>query len=121
MKTASGVPYTIPATHEITIRDLLRHTSGLTYQWNSDLGPMYKDANVASGILPYDGTIGDSVQPLAKVPLLFNPGTRIFEPLDMKDTFFFPPVTIPFAAQRNSSVAVPDSIPARRTTRGSAR
>ena len=47
MKTASGVPYTIPATHEITIRDLLRHTSGLTYQWNSDLGPMYKDANVA--------------------------------------------------------------------------
>lgn len=86
MKTTSGVPYTIPATHEITIRDLLRHTSGLTYQWNSDLGPMYKDANVASGILPYDGTIGDSVQPPAKVPLLFNPGTRIFEPLDMKDT-----------------------------------
>jgi len=39
MKTASGVPCTIPATHEITIRDLLRHTSGLTYQWNSDLGP----------------------------------------------------------------------------------
>lgn len=120
MKTASGVHYTIPATHEITIRDLLRHTSGLTYQWNSDLGPMYKDANVASGIMPYDGTIGDSVKRLATVPLLFNPGerweyslsidvlgrlievvsgmpldeffrTRIFEPLDMKDTFFFPP------------------------------
>jgi CubicO group peptidase (beta-lactamase class C family) len=99
---------------------LLRHTSGLTYQWNSDLGPMYKDANVASGILPYDDTIDDCVQRLAKVPLLFNPGerweyslsidvlarlievvsgmpldeffrTRIFEPLDMKDTFFFPP------------------------------
>jgi CubicO group peptidase (beta-lactamase class C family) len=120
MKTASGVPYTIPATHEITIRDLLRHTSGLTYQWNSDLGPMYKDANVASGLLPYDGTIGDSVKHLATVPLRFNPGerweyslsvdvlgrlievvsgmpldeffsTRIFEPLGMKDTFFFPP------------------------------
>jgi CubicO group peptidase (beta-lactamase class C family) len=71
MKTASGVPYTIPAAHEITIRDLLRHTSGLTYQWNSDLGPMYKDANVASGLLPYDGTIGDSVKRLATVPLLF--------------------------------------------------
>jgi CubicO group peptidase (beta-lactamase class C family) len=76
MKTASGVPYTIPATHEITIRDLLRHTSGLTYQWNSDLGPTYKDANVASGLLPYDGTIGDSVKRLATVPLLFNPGER---------------------------------------------
>jgi CubicO group peptidase (beta-lactamase class C family) len=120
MKTASGVPYTIPATREITIRDLLRHTSGLTYQWNSDLGPMYKDANVAHGILPYDGTIGDSVKHLAALPLLFNPGdrweyslgvdvlgrlvevasgmpldeffrTRIFEPLGMKDTYFFPP------------------------------
>jgi CubicO group peptidase (beta-lactamase class C family) len=120
MKTASGVPYTIPATHEITIRDLLRHTSGLTYQWNTDLGPMYKEANVASGLLPYNGTIGDSVKRLATVPLLFNPGdrweyslsvdvlgrlievvsgmpldeffrTRIFEPLGMKDTFFFVP------------------------------
>jgi CubicO group peptidase (beta-lactamase class C family) len=28
-----GAPYTIPATREITIRDLLRHTSGLTYSW----------------------------------------------------------------------------------------
>jgi CubicO group peptidase (beta-lactamase class C family) len=115
-----GATYTIPATHEITIRDLLRHTSGLTYAWNEDLGPLYKDANVASGILPYDGTIGDSVNRLAKLPLLFSPGdrweyglsvdvlgrlvevvsgkrfdeflrTRIFEPLGMKDTYFFPP------------------------------
>ncbi len=115
-----GEPYTIPATNEITIRDLLRHTSGLTYNWNGDLGPMYKEANVAHGLLPYDGTIGDSVQRLAKLPLLFNPGerweyslsvdvlgrlvevvsgkpfdeflrTRLFEPLGMKDTYFFPP------------------------------
>ena len=120
MKTPSGVPYTIPATRKITIRDLLRHTSGLTYQWNSDLGPMYKEANVAHGLLPYDGTIGDSVKRLAALPLLFNPGdrweyslsvdvlgrlvevvsgmpldeffrTRIFEPLGMKDSSFFPP------------------------------
>ena len=115
-----GEPYTIPATHEITIRDLLRHTSGLTYNWNADLGPMYEKANVAHGMLPYDGTIGDSVERLAKLPLLFSPGeryeyslsvdvlgrlvevvsskpfdeflrTRIFEPLGMKDTYFFPP------------------------------
>jgi CubicO group peptidase (beta-lactamase class C family) len=115
-----GAPYSIPATHEITIRDLLRHTSGLTYTWDSDLGPMYKQANVADGLLPYDGTISDSVERLAKQPLLFNPGerweyslgvdvlgrlvevvsgktfdeflrTRIFEPLGMKDTYFFPP------------------------------
>ncbi|HKM48726.1 MAG TPA: serine hydrolase domain-containing protein [Terriglobales bacterium] len=120
VKPASGAPYTIPATHEITIRDLLRHTSGITYQWNEDLGPIYKEANVASGLLPYDGTIADSTKRLAGLPLLFNPGekweyslgvdvlgrlvevvsgkpldeffrTRIFEPLGMKDTYFYPP------------------------------
>ena len=117
---ASGEPYTIPATREITIRDLLRHTSGLTYQWNPQLGPKYASANVASGLLPYDGTIEDSVNRLAPLPLLFNPGERweyslgvdvlgrlvevvsgqsldeffrirIFEPLGMKDTYFYPP------------------------------
>src|ERR1035437_9992305 len=120
VKPASGEPYSIPATKEISIRDLLRHTSGITYQWNSDLGPMYETAGVASGLLQYDGTIGDSVKHLAGLPLLFNPGdrfeyslgvdvlgrlvevvsgkpldeffrTRIFEPLGMKDTYFFPP------------------------------
>jgi len=120
VKPASGEPYAIPATKEITIRDLLRHTSGITYNWNGDLGPMYEKAGVASGLLQYDGTIGDSVKHLAGLPLLFNPGdryeyslgvdvlgrlvevvsgkpldeffrTRIFEPLGMKDTYFFPP------------------------------
>jgi len=120
VKPASSAMYTIPATKEITIRDLLRHTSGITYQWNDDLGAMYEKADVASGLLPYDGTIGDSVKPLAALPLLFNPGdkfeyslgvdvlgrlvevvsgkpldeffrTRIFEPVQMKDTYFFPP------------------------------
>jgi CubicO group peptidase (beta-lactamase class C family) len=115
-----GEPYTIPAAHEITIRDLLRHTSGLTYNWNSDLGPLYEKADVAHGMYPYDFTIGENVERLAKQPLLFNPGerweyslsidvlgrfievisgkpfdeflrTRLFEPLGMKDTYFFPP------------------------------
>ncbi len=120
VKPASGALYTIPASKEITIRDLLRHTSGITYQWNDDLGPMYEKADVASGLLEYDGTIGDSVKHLAALPLLFQPGdrfeyslgvdvlgrlvevvsgkpldeffrTRIFEPLGMKDSYFFPP------------------------------
>jgi CubicO group peptidase (beta-lactamase class C family) len=120
VKPASGNPYTIPAAREITIRNLLTHTSGLTYHWNPDLGPLYKEANVAHGLLPYDGTIGDSVKRLAALPLLFNPGerweyslgvdvlgylvevvsgkpldeffrTRIFEPLGMTDTYFYPP------------------------------
>lgn len=117
---AIGESTNIPATHELTIRDLLRHTSGLTYHWNAELGPMYRDANVAHGLLPYGGTLGESVERLAKLPLLFNPGerweyglsvdvlgrlvevisgmpldqflrTRVFDPLGMKDTYFFPP------------------------------
>ncbi len=120
VKPATGAPYSIPATKEITIRDLLRHTSGLTYNWNDDLGPLYEKAGIASGLLQYDGTIGDNVKKLAGIPLLFNPGdrfeyglsvdvlgrlvevvsgkpldeflrTRIFEPLGMKDTYFYPP------------------------------
>jgi CubicO group peptidase (beta-lactamase class C family) len=35
VKPASGEPYTIPASKDITILDLLR----LTYQWNADPGP----------------------------------------------------------------------------------
>src|SRR5690349_7040973 len=76
VKPASGATYTIPATKEITIRDLLRHTSGITYQWNDDLGPMYEKADVASGLLQFDGTIADNVKHLAALPLLFNPGDR---------------------------------------------
>ncbi len=120
VKPSTGSTYTIPASREITIRDLLRHTSGLTYHWNADIGPLYRDANVAHGLLPYDGTIEDNVKRLATVPLLFSPGerweyglnvdvlgrlvevvsgkpldeflrTRIFEPLGMKDTYFYLP------------------------------
>ena len=120
VKPASGEPYSIPATREITIRDLLRHTSGLTYDSNATLGAMYRDAKVGTGLLQYDGTIEDNIKRLAAQPLLFNPGdrweyslgvdvlgrlvevisgkpldeffrTRIFEPLGMKDTYFYPP------------------------------
>lgn len=120
VKPAAGQPYSIPAAKEITIRNLLTHTSGLTYHWNADLGAQYRDANVAHGLLPYNGTIGDSVKRLAGLPLLFNPGerfeyslgvdvlgylveavsgksldeffrARIFEPLGMKDTYFYVP------------------------------
>lgn len=119
-KTPSGEAYTIPASREITIKHLLTHTSGLTYQWNADLGTRYRDANVTHGLVQYDGKIGDSIRALAGLPLLFNPGDRfeyslsidvlgylvevvsgmpldeffkkrIFEPIGMKDTFFFVP------------------------------
>jgi len=120
VKPASGEPYTIPAQREITIKHLLTHTAGLTYHWNPDLGPRYREAGVSHGLLQYDGTIGDSVKRLAGLPLLFHPGekfqyslsidvlgrlvevvssksldeffrSRIFEPLGMKDTYFYLP------------------------------
>ncbi len=115
-----GKPYTIPATQPITIRNLLTHTSGIGYNWDPDLGPFYKEANIAAGLLTFDGTIGENVKRLARLPLLFNPGERwnyglnidvlgylieiisgkpldqflkerIFEPLGMRDTFFYVP------------------------------
>ncbi len=46
-----GEPYTIPAKREITIHDLLTHTSGLTYHWNKDLGPRYQAAGISHGLI----------------------------------------------------------------------
>jgi CubicO group peptidase (beta-lactamase class C family) len=120
VKMEDGKAVTVPAKSEITIRDLLRHTSGLTYPWNEKLGQVYDDAGATSGLIQYDGTIADSVKGIASVPLLFNPGdkweyslsvdvlgrlvevvsglpldqfikTRILDPLGMKDTFFYVP------------------------------
>jgi CubicO group peptidase (beta-lactamase class C family) len=120
VKPSTGVPYTIPATKEITVRDLLRHTSGITYQWQEILGPLYQKGDVPSGLIQYDGTLADMTKSLAAQPLLFNPGDRweyglgidvigrlvevlsgkpldvffrerIFEPLGMKDTYFYLP------------------------------
>jgi CubicO group peptidase (beta-lactamase class C family) len=108
----------VPVKRPITIFELLTHTSGLTYQWNPRLGKAYQEAGVGSGILQHEGTIGDAVKKLGKIPLLFQPGDaweysladdvlgrlvevvsgmpldqffneRIFKPLGMKDTGFF--------------------------------
>ena len=110
----------VDAKRPITIFNLLTHTSGLTYQWNARLGKAYRDANVGSGIKQQEGTIGEAVKRLAALPLLFQPGDdweysladdvlgrlvevvsgmpfdkflqeRLFQPLGMKDTYFFPP------------------------------
>jgi CubicO group peptidase (beta-lactamase class C family) len=111
---------TVPANREITVRHLLSHTSGLTYQWNEQLGQTYKDAGITHGLIQDDGTLGDKMKKLATLPLLNQPGeayeyglsidvlgylveavsgktldeffhARIFDPLRMKDTYFFPP------------------------------
>ena len=102
---AGADPATAPAQREITIRDLLTHTSGMVR--NAERTP--------------DDSLETYVPKLAKVPLEFQPGadwaysglagpdvlariveivsgqrydvfvrSRIFEPLGMRDTMYFP-------------------------------
>jgi len=105
---------TVPADREITIKDLLTHTSGLAS------GPMGASEVAKNPRKPTD-TLADYVPRLAATPLEFQPGTRwlyspgaafdtlgriveiasntpldrflaqrVFGPLEMKDTSFYP-------------------------------
>jgi CubicO group peptidase (beta-lactamase class C family) len=109
---------TAEAKREITVRDLMRHTSGLTYGvfGNTPVDQLYKKA----GIFAPGDTLQDMMTKLGKLPLLYEPGTRwhysvstdvlgrvvevasgkaldeffaerVFKPLDMKDSGFFVP------------------------------
>jgi CubicO group peptidase (beta-lactamase class C family) len=106
-----------PARRPITVRDLLRHTAGLTYGVFGDtlVDRGYREARVLS-----QGNLAEFVRELAALPLLYEPGTRwhysvsvdvlgrlvevlsgqpfeqflrerIFEPLSMPDTGFTVP------------------------------
>jgi uncharacterized repeat protein (TIGR03806 family) len=67
---------TVAANREITIHDLLTHTSGLTYGFlaGDRLGPLYREAKVSDGLAPADGTLAENVRRLAGVPLNHQPG-----------------------------------------------
>ena len=116
---------TVPAEHEMTIRDLLTHTSGLTYGFMNihPVDAMYRARGVEGS--RSKGTLKGMVEKLGELPLLFSPGTRwsysvatdvlgylvevlsgmtldaylaehIFAPLGMTDTsFFVPPDKVP--------------------------
>lgn len=66
----------VPAHREITIRDLLCHTSGLTYGfWDyDDITERYRGAGISDGLAQTEGTVGDMVKKLAAVPLVAQPG-----------------------------------------------
>jgi CubicO group peptidase (beta-lactamase class C family) len=111
---------TTSAKREITIRDLLVHTSGLTYHWDERLGGMYRKADITHGLIQDSSAVREKMKQLAGIPLLHHPGEawtyglsidvlgalvevvagmpldeffakRIFIPLKMEDTHFFPP------------------------------
>ena len=64
----------VPADREITIQDLLRHTSGLTYEFRGT-GPVHKMYSGAK-IFSRTQTSAEQVATLGKMPLLHHPGTR---------------------------------------------
>ena len=107
----------VPAAREITIHDLLTHTSGLANGFEGPAGEYVRRASLPSG-----GSLDERVKRAAPLPLNFQPGTqweyspstgfdtlgriveivsrmsldqffktRVFEPLGMKDTFFTVP------------------------------
>ena len=64
----------VDAERPITIQDLLRHTSGLTYEFRGN-GPVHKMYNAAR-IYSRDQSNADQVTSLSKLPLLHQPGTK---------------------------------------------
>jgi CubicO group peptidase (beta-lactamase class C family) len=62
----------------ITIRHLLNHSSGLTYDAFAPkyLHEMYTENKIYAGLGPTAGTIGEMVKRLARLPLADHPGER---------------------------------------------
>ena len=69
-----GTMERVPAARAVTIQDLLRHTSGLTYEFRGPgaVQKMYMSAKVYSRAQ----SSADQVATLSKLPLLHQPGTR---------------------------------------------
>lgn len=68
-----------PASREITIRDLITHTSGVGYgviDGNSKMKAIYAKAGIIDLFTTEPVTIGENIKRLAKLPLHHNPGER---------------------------------------------
>ncbi len=69
---------TVPAKRQITIRDLLTHTSGISYSGigTKEANAIYAKNNVPSGIGTPNAKLSDAVNLIAKMPLMHQPGER---------------------------------------------
>ena len=65
----------VPAEREMTIQDLMRHTSGLTYG-NRGTTEVYKMYPESSNVSSLTLTMDEFIDRLSKAPLLYQPGTR---------------------------------------------
>ena len=108
----------VPARRQITVQDLLRHTSGFTYSGSAPF-PEMKEAYEKADVESRDSDLSpeEFTKRLAQIPLAYEPGTRweysvssdvlgvlvervsgkrldqyldelVFKPLNMKDTSF---------------------------------
>ena len=113
---------TVPARGEITIRQLLTHTSGISYPviGTKEAQAIYAKARIPSGIGTPTGSLAKAMDALGPLPLMHQPGerftyglsvdvlgrlvevlsgqsldqflrARLFEPLNMRDTYFYLP------------------------------
>lgn len=69
---------TIPAKREITIRDLLSHTSGISYAGigTKEANAIYAKNKISNGLGTPNIKLADFVNDLAKMPLMHQPGER---------------------------------------------
>ncbi len=67
----------VPASREITIHDLLTHTSGLTYRFMAQkpFDQLYRKADICDGLARPSFTLAENVRHLAALPLLHQPGS----------------------------------------------
>lgn len=69
---------TIPAKREITIRDLLTHTSGIEYAQigSAKMKAIYAKAGIPAGFVADKILLADAMTKLGRLPLLHQPGER---------------------------------------------
>ena len=69
---------TIPAKRELTIRDLLTHTSGIDYTaiGTPKMNAIYTKAGIPSGLGDFNASLLDRMKILGSLPLLHQPGER---------------------------------------------
>lgn len=69
---------TIKAYREITIRDLLTHTSGIDYAGigSPHMNAIYAKAGIPTGFVSEKIVLGDKIRKLGKLPLVHQPGER---------------------------------------------
>jgi len=73
--TGKSVLALVPADREMTIQDLLRHTSGLTYG-NRGTTLIHQAYLTSSSAASREVTSEEFIARLSKAPLLFSPGTK---------------------------------------------